>query len=124
MTDALIEQLLAEQRRMAERLDRIEAKLDRQSTGTQSIDRADMGSAGAEPDRTSKLSEIRQSAADMGVPVFEDTVSETDAARLLGRSPFTVRNRRLIDQPIPFEKVGRSIRYRLDVLAEHLGKGT
>jgi hypothetical protein len=111
-------------------LDRIEAKIDRVEAklgqmlaerAVQSIDQADTVSAGAEPDATSKLVEIRQSAADMGIPIFEGTVSEIDAARLLGRSVLTLRNRRLTDQPIPYERVGRSIRYKLSALAEHLG---
>ncbi|EJC77679.1 hypothetical protein Rleg10DRAFT_6391 [Rhizobium leguminosarum bv. trifolii WSM2012] len=70
------------------------------------------------------VDELRQAAADMGISVFEGTVSEPDAARLLGRSYLTLRNRRLTDQPIPFERVGRSVRYRLEVLAKHRGTGT
>ncbi|MDH6273542.1 hypothetical protein M2311_003632 [Rhizobium leguminosarum] len=70
------------------------------------------------------VDELRQAAADMGISVFEDTVSEADAARLLGRSFLTLRNRRLADQPIPFERVGRSVRYKLQVLAKHRGTGT
>jgi DNA-binding transcriptional ArsR family regulator len=75
------------------------------------------------PAPASDLDDIRQAAADMGISVFSGTVSEPDAARLLGRSYLTLRNRRLTDQPIPFERVGRSVRYRLEVLAKHRGTG-
>ncbi|MGN7878565.1 hypothetical protein [Ensifer sp. 22460] len=68
--------------------------------------------------------ELRQHARDLGIPVYEDTVAERDAARLLGRSALTLRNRRLTDQPIPFERVGRSVRYKLEALAEHLRTGS
>ncbi|MCG5477472.1 MAG: hypothetical protein KK478_00135 [Ensifer alkalisoli] len=69
--------------------------------------------------------ELRQIARDLGIPVCsQGTVSERDAARLLGRSALTLRNRRLTDQPIPFERVGRTVRYRIDVLAKHLRNGT
>ncbi|WP_246740116.1 hypothetical protein [Rhizobium anhuiense] len=88
--------------------------------------REKMAGAGSEPEPApaSDLDDIRQAAADMGISVFEGTVSEPDAARLLGRSFLTLRNRRLADQPIPFERVGRSVRYRLEVLAKHRGTGT
>lgn len=76
-----------------------------------------------EPNAEHDLDDICQAARDMSIPVFEGTVSEPDAARLLGRSPLTLRNRRLTDEPIPFERVGRSVRYRLEVLAKHRRTG-
>lgn len=69
--------------------------------------------------------ELRQTAKDLGISVCsQGTVSERDAARLVGRSALTLRNRRLTDEPIPYERVGRTIRYKLEALAEYLRTGT
>ncbi len=122
---ARIERHLENQNRMlAEQLNRMDAKLDRvlaERAAQHSIDQTDTVAV-AHPDN--RVDDIRQSAQDMGISVFADTVSEADAARLLGQSALTLRNRRLTDQPIPFERVGRSIRYRLDALAQHPRNGT
>ncbi|WP_016732874.1 hypothetical protein [Rhizobium phaseoli] len=107
---------------------RIEQRLDLEIAATarrlaELVEQRAAMAAGAEP-TANLVDELRQAAADMSISVFEGTVSERDAARLLGRSFLTLRNRRLTDQPIPFERVGRSVRYRLEVLAKHRGTGT
>ena len=48
---------------------------------------------------------------------WDGHVGEADAARLVRRSPSTLRNRRAIDQPIPFRKVGGRVEYALSDLA-------
>ncbi len=119
--DARIDHLLAE---LLAGQKRIEAKIDQhcaEGAAAQRIDQTDTVAV-AHPDN--RVDDIRQSAQDMGISVFADTVSEADAVRLLGQSALTLRNRRLTDQPIPFERVGRSIRYRLDALAQHPRNGT
>ncbi len=53
---------------------------------------------------------------------FDDHVTERDAADLLNVSAFTLRNRRLQDQPIPYRKLTRTPTYALRDLAEYLLK--
>ncbi|WP_018235630.1 hypothetical protein [Ensifer sp. BR816] len=61
---------------------------------------------------------LRQACIDLAIPIgVDDTVSEADAARLLGRSKLTLRNRRLTDNPIPFVRSGSRVMYRLSDLA-------
>ncbi|MER9596086.1 hypothetical protein [Mesorhizobium sp. M0244] len=67
------------------------------------------------------LAQLRQACADLAIPLlFNETVTEADAARLLCRSRLTLRNRRLADQPIPFAKIGGRVSYRLIDLAAYL----
>lgn len=54
---------------------------------------------------------------------FDRYVSEATAATLLGRSKNTLRNRRYLDQPLPFRKLGRSTEYSLADLARFLVSG-
>ncbi|MCZ4091681.1 hypothetical protein [Sinorhizobium psoraleae] len=70
---------------------------------------------------TSRVDLLRQACIDLAIPVgFNDSVSEEDAARLLHRSRFTLRNRRLADEPIPFMRSGNRVMYRLCDLAKFL----
>ncbi|WP_086996963.1 helix-turn-helix domain-containing protein [Rhizobium sullae] len=115
--DALnqIEQLLAEQKRMAERLDHVERKLDRQlgeRAGAQSIDQTDT------------VSMLRMACAERGVIVTADgRVGENDAAALLGKASQTLRNWRAGARPLPFSKIGGTVTYHLQDLAELLDGG-
>ncbi len=53
----------------------------------------------------------------LGIEVIDGHVAEKDAARLLGRSPYTLKRRRLTDRPIETLKYLGRTRYRLDDLA-------
>lgn len=56
-----------------------------------------------------------------GLPMtFDGFIDEGSAAPLLNWSPFTMRNRRLQDQPIRFRKVGRRVEYAVTDLAKYL----
>jgi hypothetical protein len=44
---------------------------------------------------------------------WDDHVSERDAAKLLNRSPKTLRNRRALDRPLPFRRRGGRVEYAL-----------
>lgn len=51
----------------------------------------------------------------IGLPVYVD---EREVSRIVGRAIQTLRNDRMNGQGIPYSKVGRSVRYRLeDVVA-------
>lgn len=68
-----------------------------------------------------KVAELARACRERGLPVSGDGhVSEAAAAALLGLSPFTLRNRRLTDRPIPCRRFGRRIEYALTDLAAHL----
>jgi hypothetical protein len=70
---------------------------------------------------------LRESCAARGIIVAGDnTVSEPDAAKLLNRSAFTLRNWRLYHEgeeaPLAFTLDGVRARYSLSALADHLEK--
>lgn len=72
-----------------------------------------------EPAPTPRVDLLRQACIDLAIPLgFNDSVSEEDAARLVHRSKFTLRNRRLTDTPIPFVRSGNRVMYRLCDLAK------
>lgn len=61
---------------------------------------------------------MRAACAVMGLATtWDGYVSEADAARLMGRSPSTMRNRRSLDRPVPYRKRGRHVEYSLTDLA-------
>ena len=63
------------------------------------------------------LTLIRAACVMMGIKrTWDEHVSERDAARLLRRSPSTLRNRRSMDSPIPHRKRGGRIEYALEDL--------
>ena len=64
---------------------------------------------------------LRAACAELGIAVaWDDSVSEREAARLLNRSPWTMRNRRLSDRPIEPIRSGGRWRYALSALANYL----
>lgn len=68
-----------------------------------------------------KLDDLRAACEAAGIVVsFDGYVREADAALLLGLSPYTLRNRRLEDAPLPARKLGRSWEYSLQELARFL----
>ena len=63
------------------------------------------------------LTLMRAACVMMGIKrTWDEHVSERDAARLLRRSPSTLRNRRSMDSPIPHRKRGGRIEYALEDL--------
>ena len=61
---------------------------------------------------------LRQACADLGIPVSGDGhVLERDAARLLNRSPHTLKNWRDQSRPLEFRRLGNRAEYSLSVLA-------
>ncbi|MFH2046070.1 MAG: helix-turn-helix domain-containing protein [Pseudomonadota bacterium] len=40
-------------------------------------------------------------------------INEKEAAKIIGKSVFTLRNDRFMSRGLPFIKIGRSVRYRL-----------
>ena len=71
-----------------------------------------------------KAAELADAARLAGMLVtFDNYINEGDAAALLGISEFTMRNRRLTDQPIPARKLGRRPQYSLHALAAFLVDG-
>jgi hypothetical protein len=66
---------------------------------------------------------LRAAAASLNLEVrWDDTISEEAAARLVGWSRWTMRNRRLTDQPIAPIRSGGRWRYSLAALAAYLEK--
>jgi hypothetical protein len=60
---------------------------------------------------------LRADCSRLGIAIFPGGfVSEAGAAQLLGKSPVTMRNRRLTDRPIDVTYAGRSPRYSLRTL--------
>ena len=69
----------------------------------------------------SKLDELRANCSDMGIPIsIGRTILEADLACLLGKSPNTVRNWRMMHQPITPQKIAGRWRYALDDIARWL----
>lgn len=69
----------------------------------------------------SKLDELRADCSDMGIPIsIGRTILEVDLARLLNKAPNTMRNRRMMDQPITAQKIAGRWRYALDDIARWL----
>lgn len=67
-----------------------------------------------EPEQADVLTLMRAACVMMGVQrTWDDHVSERDAAKLLRRSPSTLRNRRAMDRPLPFRKRGGRVEYAL-----------
>ena len=57
-------------------------------------------------------------SANAGANLLTDFIDERVAAKLLGKSPGTLRHWRVDRANLPFHKIGRSVRYRrIDVLA-------
>ncbi|CAN7518297.1 hypothetical protein LJR235_003561 [Pararhizobium sp. LjRoot235] len=116
MTDntlSQIEQLRAEQRRTAERVDRIEQKLRlmAERAGAQSIDEADT------------VSMLRMACAERGMILTADgRVGENDAAALLGKAPTTLRNWRSGARPLRFSHLGGRVFYKITDLAAFLDR--
>jgi hypothetical protein len=69
------------------------------------------------------LLDLRARCADLGIVPESNMVSEPDAAALLGKSSFTVRNWRQTDRRLDFVRVGGSIRYELATLAAFIAEG-
>jgi hypothetical protein len=70
-----------------------------------------------DPGARDELTLMRAACVVMRIqPTWDDHVSERDAARLLNRSPQTLRNRRGLDCPLPFRKRGGRIEYALSAL--------
>ncbi len=62
---------------------------------------------------------MRAACVALGITVsWDGFIGEPDAARLLRRSPSTLRNRRAMDRPIPFRKRARRVEYALSDLAK------
>ena len=56
-----------------------------------------------------------------GIPVtFDGFVTEADAAVLLKKSPKTLANRRGIDQPLIYRKVGRTVECSIESICRWL----
>jgi hypothetical protein len=71
-----------------------------------------------------KVDELLSACLALGIMVsFDEHISEADAATLLGKSRFTLRNRRLTDQPLQFRKLGRTPEYALIELARFIVTG-
>ena len=71
------------------------------------------------PSVSEAVEAMRAACGASGIPVTWDLhVSESDAATLTRRAVSTLRNRRSIDRPIPFRKVGRRIEYALADLCQ------
>ena len=68
--------------------------------------------------------ELRKSCSARGIVVApDDTVSEPDAAKILNRSPFTLRNWRLYEDGGPaYTLSGVRARYSLSALADYRNK--
>jgi len=67
------------------------------------------------------VAKLQAACSELGILVdWEASVSEADAARLLGRSLATLRNRRGLDCPIAFMRRGNRIRYTLQEIARYL----
>jgi hypothetical protein len=49
-------------------------------------------------------------------------INETEVSRITGRAVPTLRNDRYKGQGLPFYKLGRSIRYRLDEILAFMGE--
>jgi len=57
-----------------------------------------------------RIAAMRAECQLRGIPVtFDGFVTEADAAVLLKKSPKTLANRRGIDQPLVYRKVGRTV---------------
>lgn len=54
------------------------------------------------------------------IAIIDGRVREPDAAELLGWSRYTLRNRRLMDAPIPWVQYGRTPMYEIRSLAAYL----
>ena len=64
---------------------------------------------------------LRQLCIELGILVGpDDSVSERDAAALLNRSPYTLRNWRHSDRRLAYVRSGVRARYLLMVLADYL----
>lgn len=71
-----------------------------------------------------KADELLSACEALGIAItFDLYVNECDAAALLGKSRHTLRNRRAIDRPIAFRKLGRTPQYSLTALARHIVSG-
>src|SRR5258707_984637 len=69
-------------------------------------------------DEAAMIEKIRAACATLGITIlWNDTVSEVDAAQLLGRSPFTLRNWRAAGAPLPYTRSGNRVRYCLSDIA-------
>ncbi|MGI0528006.1 helix-turn-helix domain-containing protein [Rhizobium giardinii] len=110
--EALLSQVLAEQRRIAARLDRIEVKLDQQ--------RAERATAQS-IDQTDTVSILRLACAERGIiPTADGRIGEYDAAALLGKAPQTLRNWRSGAGPLRCSRLGGRILYKIADLAAFL----
>ncbi|MBU1568804.1 MAG: helix-turn-helix domain-containing protein [Proteobacteria bacterium] len=49
-------------------------------------------------------------------------LNEKEVSRITGRAEQTLRNDRFIQRGIPYSKIGRSVRYRLDDVVDHMEK--
>ncbi len=72
----------------------------------------------ADLDIEARVTAMAASCNASGRTVFGDSrVDEKTAAWLIGRQPNTLRNWRMAQQPIPFEKHGGRVSYRLADIA-------
>lgn len=51
---------------------------------------------------------------------MQNLLSEKDAARILGCSIFKLQKDRRIGSPIPYIKIGRSVRYKLEDIESYI----
>ena len=58
------------------------------------------------------------------IPSFKKLVDETEAARLLGISVRTLQNQRYYGKGLPFVKLNRRIRYKLEDIEAYVAKHT
>jgi hypothetical protein len=101
---------------IADQLDRIEAKLD-----LLLAERSRELTPAAEDDPAAALI---AACADQGIPVTADgRIGEYDAARLLCKSPQTLRNWRYAARPLPHSRIGGRVMYALADLAAYLKNG-
>ncbi len=71
----------------------------------------------------SKLDQLTAACRDLGITISGDGwIREHGAARLLGRSAFTLRNWRYAERPLPYRILGGRIEYRLADLADWLDR--
>lgn len=70
------------------------------------------------------LDRLQTACVGLGIAVsWDGTVSENDAAALLNRAPNTLRNWRMGNGPLLFERSGTRIRYQLSELARFNAAG-
>lgn len=64
---------------------------------------------------------LREACEALGIVIgWDNTVDEAGAARLLHRSPITLRNWRLGERPLAFIQIGSRARYSLAAIAEFI----